>query len=133
MALLTWWWNELRECGESLLTTIAPQLITRTFITLDRTGGSVSTLRGKEQKELLAFSSDASRAWPRDLGPFGPREVIENTRAVFALAPEFVLIHRMVLPEKLERDLDRVVPLQLERELPMRRDRISFDWRLASR
>jgi len=132
-ALLAWWLQEMRACGESLLIRLAPRLITRTFVRLERAGGGIWTLRGKERRDLLTFTCEAPGDWPGDLQTSSSAEAIRGTRAVFALAPEFALVHRMILPDALERDLDRVIALQLERQQPMRLDRVCFAWHIVGR
>jgi hypothetical protein len=131
-SLLAWWWHELRECADELLVRIAPRWVTRTFVSLSPTSAKIWSLRGKGQEEVLTVSSD-SEPWPVDLSWFGSTAVIENTRAEVGLAPDLVLVHHLTFPDTVERDLDQVVPLQLERELPMPPERVAYDWRVAKR
>ena len=58
---------------------------------------------------------------------------MQGTRAVATLSPDFALVHRIVLPRALEREIDQVIPLQLERELPLSAERVAVDWRLLKR
>lgn len=132
-ALLTWWIEELRAFGEGLLGRIAPRSLTRTVIELNASGGRVLTVRGKERQGVLDFSCDAPGAWPEDPERFASVGGIEGTQAVAALASEFALVHHIVLPRALEREIDQVVPLQLERELPLAADRVALDWRALKR
>jgi hypothetical protein len=132
-ALLAWWLEELRACGEGILGRIAPRSLTRTLIELDADGGRVFTVRGKDRQSVLEFTCDAPGAWPEDLERFGPVDGIQDTRAVVALASEFALVHRIVLPRALEREIDQVIPLQLERESPLPADRVALDWWISQR
>jgi hypothetical protein len=132
-ALLAWWLEELRVCGENLLGRIAPRSLTRTVIALDRAGGDISTVRGKDRQSVLHFTCEAPGEWPEDLEPFGSPDAIRGTRGVVALSGEFVLVHEIVLPRALEREVDQVIPLQLERELPLPTDRLALDWRISRR
>src|SRR5207244_29233 len=108
-ALLAWWLQEMRACGESLLIRLAPRLITRTFVRLERAGGGIWTLRGKERRDLLTFTCEAPGDWPGDLQAGSSAEAIRGTRAVFAMATEFDLVHLMNLPDDLARAIDRVI------------------------
>lgn len=132
-ALFVWWVQEMRACGEVLLFRLAPQLSTRTVVRLEPGGGHLSTVRGKERRELFSFTCETSGMWPTEISEATVREAIRGSRAVFTLAPEFALVHRFSLPDALERDLDRVIALQLEREQPLRPDQVSFDWRIVGR
>ena len=131
--LLAWWLEELRACGEGLLGRIAPRFLTRTVIELEEAGGRIFTVRGKDRQEVLVFTCEVPGAWPEDLERFGSVAPLQGTRAVATLAPEFALAHHIVLPRTLEREVDEVIPLQLERELPVPADRVALDWRILPR
>jgi hypothetical protein len=107
--------------------------LTRTVIELEAAGGRVVSVRGNDRHGILEFSCDVPGAWPEDLERFGPVDGIKGTRAVVSLAPEFALVHRIVLPRSLQREIDQVIPLQLERELPLPTDRVAIDWRISHR
>lgn len=132
-ALFVWWRQEMQACGEVFLFRLAPQLLTRTVVGLESAGGHVSMVRGKERRELFSFACDTAGVWPTEIPEAALGVAIRGSRAIFTLAPEFALVHRFSLPDALERDLDRVIALQLEREQPLRPDRVCFDWRLVGR
>lgn len=132
-AFLAWWLAELRACGEALLARIAPRSLTRSVIELDAAGGRIFSVRGQDRKSLLEFSCEVPGAWPEAPERFGSIEGIPGTRAVAVLAREFALVHHLHLPRSLARELDSVIPLQLERELPLPADRVALDWRVLKR
>lgn len=131
--LLGWWLRELRETAEELLGRLAPRLVTRTLVSLRRDGGSVSIVRGSHKECVLTFSNNAAGSWPDALDLTGAAAAVRGTRAVFALSPDFVLTRRLTLPESVERDLDQVVGLQLERESPMPLERVCVDRQIGER
>lgn len=103
-AFVSWWAQELREWGEAILNRVAPRLFTRTIIRTDSSGE-----------------------------PVGPTEPVRNSRAIIVLAPDRVLTQEISFPDTVERDLDSVVALYVERELPLRRDRVCVDYSVVSR
>lgn len=131
--LFGWWLRELRETAEDLLARLAPRWVTRTLVILTREGGSVSLVRGAHRECVLTFSNDAAGSWPDELDFTGPAAAVRGTRAVFALSSEDVLTRRLTLPESVERELDQVVGLQLERESPMPLDRVRIDRQISER
>ena len=132
-AFAVWWAQELREAGEAVLARLAPRLITRTLIRLERDGGSVWTLRGAHRERVCTFVRDATGAWPRELEPSEAATAVRGTRAVFGFAPEYVLTHKLVLPVSVERELEQVLALQLERDCPMPLDQVYVDGRAGKR
>jgi hypothetical protein len=99
-----WWVQELREWGEAILGRIAPRLLTRTVIHIDSAGE-----------------------------PVGLTEALRNTRAIIVMPPAHVLTQEISLPDSVERDLDSMIALHLERELPLRRERVHVDYGVVSR
>jgi hypothetical protein len=131
--LLGWWLEELRASWDSLLGRLAPKSLTRTVIELDASGGRVFSVRGQDRRSVLEFACDTAGAWPDDPERLSSVEAIQGSRAVAALAGGFALVHQIVLPRALEREIDSVIPLQLERELPLSPDRVAVDWRILKR
>jgi hypothetical protein len=132
-AFSAWWFQELREAGEALLVRLAPRLVTRTLVMLGPQGGNLWLVRGAERECLTSFTCDTAGAWPDTLQPPAAAETVRNTRAIFALAPDYVLTHKLTLPAAVERDLEQVIGLQLERECPMPLDRVYVDRRAGRR
>lgn len=131
--LFAWWLRELRETAEDMLAKLAPRLVTRTLVILTRDGGSVSLVRGAHRECVLTFSNDAAGSWPDALDLTGTAVAVRGTRAVFALSSDDVLTRSLTLPESVERDLDQVVGLQLERESPMPLERVCIDRQISER
>jgi len=129
--LCLWWWRELRDMGVAMLARVAPRLITRTLIVLEQTGGGIWRLRAPVRECLETFTEEANGNAPSLAQP--TVAALAGTRTEIAMAPELVLTRRLVLPETVEGDLDRVVGLQLERECPLPIDQIHFDKRVAAR
>lgn len=132
-AFATWWVRELREAGEAVLARLAPRLITHTLIRLEPEGGSVWTIRGAQRERVCSFARDASGAWPRELEPPEAATAVRGSKAVFGFSPQFVLTHKLVLPVSVERELEQVIALQLERDCPMPLDQVYVDRRAAKR
>ena len=132
-AFAGWWAQELREAGEAVLARLAPRLMTHTLIRLERAGGSVWTIRGAQRERVCSFVRDASGAWPRELEPPQAAAAVRGTKAVFGFAAEFVLTHKLVLPASVERELEQVIALQLERDCPMPLDQVYVDRRAGKR
>jgi hypothetical protein len=130
-ALLAWWLHELRDIAETMLARIAPRFVTRTLVRVGSTQAEISIVRGKRVEPLLSVSCDADGQWPIELP--GPDASIRGTRAVLALAPEHVLSRRLTLPEGVERDLERVITLQLERESPIPPERVCVEHLITER
>lgn len=110
-AFLSWWLNELRDVAESALGRVAPKLVKSVVV---RAEGDV--LIRADGVETLA-----------------PEQSPSVTRAIAVLGIQDVLVHDIVLPLAVERELDRAVDLHLERDLPMSRDLVSVDWQVTRR
>lgn len=134
LGLLWYWWvGELHDLAVLVLTAVLPHLKLRTHLTLDRTGGQIAVLRSGEFKPLFSLRKEVGAPWPLDLRPFGSVEVIQRTRTAVALSSEFALTRELVFPEATERELDRVIPLYLEREFPLSLSAISFSYSILRR
>lgn len=131
--LIVWWVQEVRDLGESLLGRVAPRFSTRTIIRLDRVGGTVSQSNGSKARASFAFRVNAAGEWPEDLRPHGDAEAIRGTRTVLVVSPDIVLTQDLSLPATVERELDRVVELHLERELPLPLNRVCVQRRVVAR
>ena len=129
--LCMWWWRELRDMAAAILARMAPRLITRTLIVLEQTGGSVWRLRAPLRECLETFTEAANGGVPALAE--ATVAALAGTRTEIAMAAELVLTRRLVLPEAVEGDLDRVVGLQLERECPLPVDQVHFDKQVAAR
>lgn len=130
--VLGWWLQELRDIVAAVIGRVAPQWVTRIFVRVERNQATVSISRGKQQQVVCtaALSLDGTPA--PDLEP-AAMPWKPGTRAVFALATDLVLTRRLVLPDSVERDLDRVIALQLERESPLPPDQIYIDRFIVTR
>lgn len=129
----SWWMQELREAGESVLARLAPRWVTRTLVLLEGEGASVWSVRGAQRERVSSFTLDPAGAWSGDLAPPEAVTALRGTKAVFGFAPRYVLTHKLSLPVCVERELDQVITLQLERECPMPLDRVYLDRRAGKR
>jgi hypothetical protein len=130
-AFLKWWGQELRDCGELVLGRIAPGLAQRVVVHLERPVATVYELRAARQLQaLFTFSCDEQGAWPEQPEGFGS---FQAARATLLLTPKEVLLSEWSLPEAVERELDRVIRLKLERELPLQPERVYHDHWIAAR
>lgn len=105
-AFVSWWLHELRDCAAAFLARVVPGFARPIVVELD--GDAATVIAGAERTPLAC--------------PESPPEHV--ARAVLVLRERDVLVHELVLPAAVERDLDSVVDLQLERELPMRREHL---------
>ena len=105
-AFVSWWLHELRDCAEALLARVAPRLARPVTVNFKRDD---------------AYVTSAAMSEPQLLEPI---EGQRSTRAVLVLESVDALIHEIVLPAAVERDLERAIDLHLERELPVARERV---------
>lgn len=129
----SWWAQELREAGEAILARLVPRWVTRTLVLLEPQGGSVWTVRGAQRERVSSLAPDETGGWPGELGPPELVSKLRGTKAVFGFAPQYVLTHKLSLPVSVERELDQVVALQLERDCPMPLDQVYVDRRAGQR
>lgn len=132
-AFANWWVQELREAGEAALARVAPQLVTHTLIQLEPQGGSVWIIRGTHRECVCRFAPERSGAWPRKLGPPDVVSTVRGTKVVLGLAPQNVLTQKLTMPAAVERELEQVVALQLERDCPVPLDQVYVDSRAGRR
>jgi len=131
--LCTWWLQELREMAEVLLGRVAPRWVTRTMVWLGPHSGSISVVRGAQRVSVSPLPEDILGK-PLETGNvLEVPKVVRGTRAVFAVALEYVLTHTLTLPASVAADLDEVVSLQLERECPVPLDRVYVHHRIRRR
>jgi hypothetical protein len=116
-ALMSWWMHELRDCAEALLARIAPGLARPLVVQFDGDAPVVANAAG----ELTPLAL-----------PEGPPHH-RIARATVVLAEREALVHELVFPAAVERDLDSVVDLQLERELPLRREQVCLHSQILRR
>jgi len=122
-AALTWWTEELREMGESVLGRLFPHLITKLLVTFDSDQVGVYECRGGQRQQVGRFALDSVE--------LGARAGSKQT--ILAVPMAQVLVIRLTLPGLLERDLEGVVALQLERDLPIPTEKILIDRRVVAR
>lgn len=132
-ALFGWWVNQLRELLLQALESLVPHMKLRTVIKLDLAHAQVLVLRGGKFNPLFSFRKEPGAQWPLELRHFGSAEVIHNTRAAIALSSDYAIAHELVLPETTESQLDRIIPLYLEREFPLMLSAVSFSFSVVNR
>jgi hypothetical protein len=110
-SFFSWWTQELRDIGATLLARIAPNLVRPLVVRLDG--------------DALIVGDEPV---PTELA-----DTLRGSRAIAVLASTDALVHELTLPAAVERDIERALDLHLERELPLSRDRVCVDWRLVRR
>ena len=105
---LSWWLRELREVGEAVLARLVPALARSRVI--DVHGSS--------------FAAESSE----DIASLPP-----GTRLILALDPTQALVFEVTFPSAVERDLASATALYLERELPVRAERVYVHTRVKRR
>lgn len=132
-ALAQWWLHEIQHLLADIQQHLAPGRPHRTTISLSLTHGTVmqdwrdGTVRSAE------FARTASGDLPATPSEFWPTPWIDGATVHVVLPAEDALIHRLWLPASAERNLPRVIELQLERELPLPCDQVRIEWQIAAR
>ena len=127
-ALLRWWTRELRDIGQQALERAAPRLAKRLVIEFKADTAQAYALRDGLASERITVVHDPSNGWPHE---FPGGELLADSHgasATLVLAPDDVLKFDLLVPESLGRDLDKVIALHLERELPLARDQFGVDY-----
>lgn len=128
-ALGVWWVEEMREIGFTLLEWLAPKRAQR-FV-LDVASGGRLRRRGDGAPELLVESPERSQAIVQAAIVAGT--LVSRARVDVLLPASEILVRRLRLPPVKARDLERVIALQLERELPLDRAQLCIDWDIEVR
>ena len=128
-----WWMHELREAAEAVLARVAPRWVTRALVRLEAEGGTLWTIRGTHRECVCSFARDPAGAWPQEPGPPEVMGAWRGTKTTIGFAPDFVLTQKLSLPASVERELDQIVALQLERECPMPLDQVYVDRKACKR
>lgn len=119
--------------AEVLLGRVAPRWVTRTLVWIGPHNGSISVVRGTQRACVSPLPKDILGEASQTLNALEIPEIVRGTRAVFTVAPEYVLTHTLALPASAAPDLDEVVSLQLERECPLPLDRVYVHHRIRRR
>jgi hypothetical protein len=106
-AFAAWWLHELREAWAAASERLAPERSRQIVIDLTERRGELSDLQ-----EIAAENAPA------------------NARATVLLPESSVLKCELRLPPVADRNVDRVVELQLERKLPLPQEQLYVDWRV---
>ncbi len=127
-ALLRWWIRELRDTGLQLLERTAPRLTKHVVIEFKGNTAEAYVLRRDSPSDRITISRDPSGAWSDRLPAGATLGDPHGARATLVLAPEDTLSFELLIPHALGRDLDKVIALRLERELPLARDQFGVDY-----
>lgn len=106
-AFAAWWLHELRDAWAAASERLAPERSRHFVIDLTERRGDLADL-----PELIAEKAPA------------------NARTTVFLPESSVLKCELRLPPVADRDVDRVVELQLERKLPLPQEQLYVDWRV---
>jgi hypothetical protein len=132
-ALMSWWLHEIREIIADLEQRLAPGKPHRTTIFLSRTAGSVIQQWRNGTVKSSEFQRTRSGDFPGDRSEFWPTAKHDATTVHVVLPGSAMLVRRIWLPASAAQNLQAVVELQLERELPVPRERVQADWRIEAR
>jgi hypothetical protein len=116
-ALWLWWVQELRECTEWLLelgSLRAPRLRVR----LEHPQARVCRVQGEEEREIFTFTHPRGGPLPALLANM-VSGAGRGARVTLVLGIEDVLLQDLTLPEVAEPQLEQLIRLKLERELPL--------------
>jgi hypothetical protein len=129
----SWWYNELRELGASALARIAPGIAARAVVRLSGGAGSISITRGDDDRRVLELPGlDDATLTERTL-PDELREKLRGMRATLVLGADQVLTEELAFPRAVERQLDRVLEIHVERHSPLQRALVYIAHRVVAR
>lgn len=132
-ALLRWWLEELRSLLQDSVDRLIPGLTSRTVITLTELAGTLTHVqRGRESKSV-AFQLDGSGSLPIHGPDLVEDPMVRRSRSQIVIPGSAVLVRHLWLPAGASQNLDAVIELQLERDLPVTRDQVYVDWHIAER
>jgi hypothetical protein len=127
-----WWVQELRDIWAACIARLAPNRALQFIVDLQSTRGAIRRVSGTQVIDSVEFTvgpngelPPAEQVWPKG----SPR----GARAAIYLPPHAVLVCEVALPPVNERELNSVVELQLERKLPLPREALYIDWKVASK
>jgi hypothetical protein len=130
VALLRWWIRELRDIGQQLLERTAPRLAKQVVIEFNGNTAEAYTLRRGSASESATIFREPNGTWSELFPPGEALAGHHGARATLVLAPEDTFSFDLFVPQALRRDLDKVITLHLERELPLARDQFGVDYRI---
>ena len=129
-ALLRWWIRELRDIAQKLLERAAPRLTKQVVIEFNGNAAEAYALRRGSASEKITISREPTGAWPERFPAGEALAEHHGARATLVLAPEDTFSFDLFVPQALCRDLDKVIALHLERELPLARDQFGVDYQI---
>jgi hypothetical protein len=118
--------DELRESLELLAGYLAPHLATGVVVRLERPIARIYERHSRGEREVLSFPYERGSALPDRLDE-ALAQKLRGVRATVALAEQDVLQEDLTLPHAVEHQLDQLIGLKLERELPLRLDSVCAD------
>lgn len=129
-ALLRWWMRELRDLGRWLLERIVPRLSKQIVVQFRNGRAEIHGLRREGASEALIISRNQTGEWPDLLPESAEFKTLHGARTTIVLAPQDTLQFHHVVPQGLGRDLEKVLALQFERDLPLSPDQFSIDFKI---
>lgn len=132
LGLARWWLQEVQESWLELLERLVPQRARRFVIELQNEGGIVRQIGAGVATASQQFQSSSWNELPAP-STFWNGSAPLRARALVALPSSSVLMCRLHLPPGPERDVDRMVELQLIRELPISEDQVYVDWEIGEK
>lgn len=131
-AVWAWWIHELREIWHSLVGRVAPDRARRFVVEFSGDAGVIRSMGAAKDAEPRHFTLSADGGLP-ELNQIWKQDAPVNARAELILPGSSVLTCQLSLPPVHDRDIGRVIDLQLERELPLSRDHLYIDWEILER
>lgn len=131
-SFIAWWAQELRDARTSFMQHVVPQRAQQ-FI-LDVSEGRASLTRnGRQPGQQLQFEMPDGRL-PELREVWAGAGVAPRKAHVSIALPEVsVLMVQLRLPPLGEREVEGAIALQLERKLPLPREQVYIDWRVAEK
>jgi hypothetical protein len=128
--LWTWWAHQLHELFLSLVALVLPRAATQLLLFAGAYEWSIWVQRGTKRDLLGTIpkpNDPEDSDWMRLTASHADR------RITVGLASERVLQFDLSLPIAAGPDLDSAMPLLLQREIPLRLDRMCVDWSVVAR
>lgn len=128
-----WWIQEIREVGVTCARRWLPGRSLQFVIDLREDPGAVRRSGGSDaDADAKAVVLNAQGELP-PAHNLWPQEIPRGARAEIILPSASVLTGNLLLPAASERELQAMMALQFERELPLPMDQLYVDWRVAGR
>lgn len=131
-SFIAWWAQELRDACTSFMQHVAPQRAQRYTLDVSAARGSLARNGGEPAPQLQFEIHDGRLPELREVWA-GAGVAPRTAHVSIALPSAAVLVFQLQLPPLGEREVEGAVALQLERKLPLPKQQIYIDWRIAEK